>query len=137
MLQRIDRNSTRTQDAHGGPRDDDERDQRCLAHRTGGEENRRASFRRATGLGVSRLGGGRRPADVGSSTAGSGGAVSSRGAPRAPDIGGIARTGTAAVEMGAILLVIAVGTLAGVSGIGSEVGESYNNTADAVKNATK
>ena len=39
--------------------------------------------------------------------------------------------------MGAILLVIAVGTLAGVSGIGSEVGESYNNTADPVKNATK
>ena len=47
------------------------------------------------------------------------------------------RAGAAAVEMGAILLVIAVGTMAGVTGIGSEVGDSYNNTAEAVKDANR
>jgi Flp pilus assembly pilin Flp len=47
------------------------------------------------------------------------------------------RAGTAAVEMGAILLIIAVGTLAGVSGIGSSVKTSYENTANSVKEATK
>jgi Flp pilus assembly pilin Flp len=45
-------------------------------------------------------------------------------------------TGTAAVEYGLICGLMVVGLLAGVTGLGAEVGSSYDDTATKVKNAT-
>ncbi|MBS3928430.1 MAG: Flp family type IVb pilin [Sphingomonadales bacterium] len=45
-------------------------------------------------------------------------------------------TGTAAVEYGVICGLMVVGLLAGVTGLGAEVGSSFNDTAAKVQNAT-
>lgn len=45
-------------------------------------------------------------------------------------------TGTAAVEYGLICGLMVVGLLAGVTGLGAEVGSSYNDTATKVQNAS-
>jgi pilus assembly protein Flp/PilA len=45
-------------------------------------------------------------------------------------------TGTAAVEYGLICGLMVVGLLAGVTGLGAEVGSSYNDTATKVMEAT-
>ncbi|MBA4162496.1 MAG: Flp family type IVb pilin [Novosphingobium sp.] len=45
-------------------------------------------------------------------------------------------TGTAVAEYGLICGLMVVGLLAGVTGLGAEVGSSYNDTATKVQNAT-
>jgi pilus assembly protein Flp/PilA len=44
--------------------------------------------------------------------------------------------GTSAVEYGLICGLMVVGLLAGVTGLGAEVGSSYNDTATKIHNAT-
>ncbi len=46
------------------------------------------------------------------------------------------RTGSAAVEMGMVLVVIALGSLLGLKGLGGSVTNSFNSTATAVTEAT-
>jgi len=45
-------------------------------------------------------------------------------------------TGTAAVEYGLICGLMVVGLLAGVQGLGAEVGSSFNDTSTKIHNAT-
>lgn len=45
-------------------------------------------------------------------------------------------TGNAAVEYGLVCGLMVVGILAGVTGLGAEVGSSYNDTATKVQDAT-
>lgn len=45
-------------------------------------------------------------------------------------------TGAAAVEYGLICGLMVVGLLASVTGLGAEVGSSYNDTATKVQDAT-
>lgn len=46
------------------------------------------------------------------------------------------RTGSAVVEMGMVLVVIALGSLLGLKGLGGSVTNSFNSTATAVTEAT-